>query len=751
MKVENENHWITPRRFAALLAILVCVSWPGILLGLQTFIYRDFGYYVAPVAQYFRNCFWHGQMPLWNPLSYCGEPFLAQWNTQALYPPALFYLLLPFPWSLNVFCLLHLFVAGLGMFFLARDWTRSDFAAALAGVIFAFSGLTMGSLLWPSIISSLAWMPWVVRYVMRGWREGGRALVIAAIVGALQMLSGGVEVVLITWVFIGVLGVAEFISGTVPRLTMPVRFAIIVLLISGLCAAQLLPFYDLLKHSQRQGNYFAADSPIPSTGWANFVIPLFGCDPADGVFFQSGQYWIISYYTGIITVALAALAIWRRPCMRIWLPGILSIFCVFLAMGNATPLYPWLCSHVGIVGLVRFPVKFLILPVFALPLMAAYALAEKPEAAGQKTAPPGKTWLFLWLATAVLIAGCFFWLPSAHGDRTATFSNELVRGILFTAIVIGLFIIERGVQPKLRNLLQALVLLLIWLDLDNQVPQPPTVRPDIFQPNMARPLAPPQFGTSRAALTAGVVGQLTLARQPDPVQNFLSHRFGMYCNCNLFDNIPKCDGFFPMTLKEQDLYNSDLSEPLLDFLGVSEILVVRSGILDWSPRSNFMPLLTGGQKPVFAGDTAALASIADAHFNPRAQVYLPLEAQDDMSVVAGGTMKISMERFSAQEIGANVEASTNTMLVAAQSYYHDWRAYVDGKPTTLWRANYGFQALEIPFGAHQVRLVYVDWSFRAGMFISLATLAGVLAFYFLCPHVKKNETSAGQKNHLKFK
>ena len=100
-------------------------------------------------------------------------------------------------------------------------------------------------------------------------------------------------------------------------------------------------------------------------------------------------------------------------------------------------------------------------------------------------------------------------------------------------------------------------------------------------------------------------------------------------------------------------------------------------------------------------------------------------------------MKISLEKFSAQEIDADVDASTNTILVAAQSYFHDWRAYVDGKPATLWRANYAFQALTIPYGDHQVRLAYVDWSLRAGVYIFLATLTGLLAFYFLCPSPKK--------------
>ncbi|HXC37054.1 MAG TPA: hypothetical protein VNV43_14340, partial [Candidatus Acidoferrales bacterium] len=149
LNVENENDgsWITSRRFAVFLAVLVFVSWPGVLLGRQMFVFRDFGFFSAPIAWHLRLSFWRMEWPLWNPLSNCGQPFLAEWNTQALYPPALFYLVLPFPWSLGVFCLLHLFLGGLGMFFLARDWTQSNFGAAAAGVIFAFSGVMTNSLL----------------------------------------------------------------------------------------------------------------------------------------------------------------------------------------------------------------------------------------------------------------------------------------------------------------------------------------------------------------------------------------------------------------------------------------------------------------------------------------------------------------------------------------------------------------------------------------------------------------------------
>ena len=88
----DDAGWLQPAGFAVLLAALVFAAFPQVILGLQTFVYRDFGYFGYPLAHHFRESFWRGEVPLWNPLNNCGLPFLAQWNPQALYPPALFYM-----------------------------------------------------------------------------------------------------------------------------------------------------------------------------------------------------------------------------------------------------------------------------------------------------------------------------------------------------------------------------------------------------------------------------------------------------------------------------------------------------------------------------------------------------------------------------------------------------------------------------------------------------------------------------------
>ena len=75
---------MTPGRFALLLGLLIVATFPGVLLGGTTFIIRDFGLFGYPLAYFHRQSFWRGELPLWNPLSHCGLPFLAQWNTLTL-------------------------------------------------------------------------------------------------------------------------------------------------------------------------------------------------------------------------------------------------------------------------------------------------------------------------------------------------------------------------------------------------------------------------------------------------------------------------------------------------------------------------------------------------------------------------------------------------------------------------------------------------------------------------------------------
>src|SRR6266545_2807279 len=194
--------------FAIILAVLLLASFPDVLFGWRSFFTRDFANFGHPLARHVQLSYCAGEIPLWNPYNFAGIPFLAQWNTLALYPPSLIYILLPLPWSLNSFNLLHLYLGGLGMFCLARRWLRDGRAASVAGAAYAFSGLMVSSLMWPNNMAALGWLPFVLLTGDRAAGEGGLRCVAAALVMALQFLSGAPEIIGLTWA--GLLAVVLF-------------------------------------------------------------------------------------------------------------------------------------------------------------------------------------------------------------------------------------------------------------------------------------------------------------------------------------------------------------------------------------------------------------------------------------------------------------------------------------------------------------------------------------------------------------
>jgi hypothetical protein len=248
------------------------------------------------------------------------------------------------------------------MYFLARQWTGMRLAAAVAGMAFAFNGLTLNCLMWPNNIAALGWMPWVVLFVERGCRNGGRTVPAAAVVGASQMLAGAPEIIVFTWAIILAVFAQQMASGQTGRGRLWGRFATIVSLVAVLSAAQLLPFFEFLANSQRDTRFASSEWSMPGTGWANFLVPLFHCFFAiHGVFLQHGQTWTSSYYPGVGIVVLACAAAWRIDAPRVRLLVLLTVLSIVLALGDDGYLYPWLKRIAPQIGFLRFSIKFVVI------------------------------------------------------------------------------------------------------------------------------------------------------------------------------------------------------------------------------------------------------------------------------------------------------------------------------------------------------------------------------------------------------
>jgi hypothetical protein len=727
------NEWFTPWRFAGLLFLLIFAAYPDVVLGTNTFFYRDYGVFGYPLAHYHREAFGRGELPFWNSLSNCGLPHLAQWNTMTLYPLSLCYLLLPMPWALGYFCLGHLFLGGTGMYCLAQRWTGNRFAATIAGLGYALNGLTLHALMWPNNIAALGWMPFVVLCAEQGVREGGRKLVLAVLVGAVQMLAGAPEIILFTWV----LGAALCLTAReTPLRARCARFALTGLLVALLAAAQLLPFIDLLVRSQRDQGYATNAWAMPAWGWANLLVPLFHCSPSVvGVYSQDAQQWTSSYYAGIGVTALALLGALRWRDRRSLILGAAALLSLTFALGSAGGIHTVVKKLFPFLGFVRFPIKFVVVMLFAAPLLAAMAVARwqaAPECASTR-----RRWV--WIC-GLLIAFVAFIVTASRvhpvaGERwEVTAQSGLTRAALLGAVALGLLWMNR--LSGVRGLCLRLGLVaVLGLDALTHMPrQNPTVPIDAVAADAIQREEKLTDG-ARVMLSARAKEFFDCAATANTSEFCLGNRRALVPNWNLVEGIPSAGGFYSLyTAPQNDLRSlwtsqTNVSPALANVLGVRWISS-ETNVFALQERPTALPVVTAGQRPVFADRDETLRALTFSSFDPAKEVLLTRAANGQIQATNFAQARVLSVRQGAGSIEAEVESDAPTLVTIAQTDYPGWSATVNGRPARLWRANHAFQAVEITAGQSLVRLAYRERTFGFGATFSLLALVACVTLWW---------------------
>jgi hypothetical protein len=307
-------------------------------------------------------------------------------------------------------------------------------------------------------------------------------------------------------------------------------------------------------------------------------------------------------------------------------------------------------------------------------------------------------------------------------------------------------------EPKKQALLGFLVLALLWTDVYTSAPSlSPTVQRSVYEPLKMRAIlklpSAPQAGEGRFMIVPSMLEKLHSISLPNAADEIIIHRVTLYDNFNLLDDVPKVDGLFSLYLREtvevlgkvydSENHHTDL-KGLKDFMCVSHITPSDGApeqAMDWVTRDNALPRIVGGQQPMFASDAERDAALMSTNFDPRRIVFLPMAARDAVKA-ARTSVKINSPEIHAQQVRFETEANAPAIVTIAQGYYPPWHAYVDGQRVALWQANVGFQALEVPGGKHNVRVVYEDTLFQLGAIISIATF---VAAVLMCLGFRQNE------------
>ena len=114
-----------------------------------------------PWLEFNRAMLRQGRLPLWNPHAGCGAPHLANGQSAVFDPFHLLAYLGTVPRALAWMAAGRLWVAGLGMFLLARAWGAGAWGRWFAGLVYPFCGFLIVWLLYP-VTPVAIWLPWLL-------------------------------------------------------------------------------------------------------------------------------------------------------------------------------------------------------------------------------------------------------------------------------------------------------------------------------------------------------------------------------------------------------------------------------------------------------------------------------------------------------------------------------------------------------------------------------------------------------------
>jgi len=715
-----------------------------------------------PFLQYTRERL--PDIPLWNPYVMGGRPYLANAQSAVFSPFSIPAYVLPFWRSLAVIGFLKVFVAAFGMFLLARALSMRWPAAFLAGLIFGFGLFFLAWLPWP-LTSVWAWLPWLLLLTDRLVRRPDALAVCGlAAVTALQFFGGHPESSFHSIFAAGLFFILRTIqlrrsgrAGPTPVWRSLAAFAGALLLGAALAAITLIPFLELLAHSQDAGERGSVQA---ATVARKFFITVLLNDyygrptvrPLEGFVLER------AFYVGALTLSLAFAGLLVRIRAERIAIAAFAVFSLAMVFG-IEPLFGLVRELPGFS--IAHNTRFTILYLLCMALLAGWGLDELIR---RERPIPRSRWV---LAFAVLIIvlpiawivirGRTDWsylvnegLDAAWGFATPEFSLR-TRPILIAASLLeflpfalaGLALLYLRARGRLSaGLFAALAIALITADLFRAgMGHNPAIPID-----HARQPVTPSIERIRAAYPARFAATI-----PEygifPLVPDTAMRYGIYDARGYdypieehFDRLWQrtVEPVTPFAVHTIRTPITDSSLRTLSLLGVRQIMQqpqdkplhhrgLRLGYDERDARIYDNPAalprvwLVGRQRVVGSED-AALDAVSARGFDARREAIVQRGLPGRT-----GTGSARITRYEPERVEIRSRANGPSLLVLSDLFYPGWKATVDGRDVDIERVNYLLRGIPVPAGASTVELRYEPLSYRVGMIVSLVALAGLLA------------------------
>jgi hypothetical protein len=724
-----------------------------LLLGVATFPDGDFTHHFLPFSLFQHQALVGFTLPVWNPYTYSGHPFLADVQAAVFYPVSNVLLLLTWfvrdaaarLYLLQVEAAVQVILGGWFAGLLGRALTGRLLGGLVAGLAFAFSGYLTGyPPLQLAVLRTAVWLPLILWCVLRAWaKPGGWAWWLGAgLALAVAFLAGHPQTyLLISYTLVAwLLWLAWFSRGAWGRQLAGVLLMVAVA--AGVAAAQWLPSLEYLRLSVRASvDYAYASGGFPIQDTWQVLLP--------GVLTHYSPL-----YVGVVGLELAVCAVvWaafgqaRSYAVPVgerrlsWRAGIgffggLALAGLLLSYGDNGFLYPLFYRIAPGWQLFRGQERSAYLVALGLAVLAGYgaALAAQMPALWRRRAA--------LIAGALTVAGVYaFGMLWQLPGRTAIGPNvylliaamTLVLGMA-TALLMALpgWTIRRSVA-----LLALLAANLMWANMMTNL-------------EWVTPAQRVQEAPEVIALQAAVAQGPAANGLPRRVYN----EFRIYDDYGMRHEIEDVWGSSPLRLAR---YAALFAEFPLDrmwrLLGVGHVLTWRRELFgpsellgEWPqsadttylhrlPDVNPRAWLVG--EVMVASDAEAWAKLADHQFDLAAAALVPPDEAGRLEKVSPGAHEIALAQVADNRLRVHVNSEGGGLLVLAENWMPGWQVtelVCDDSSAcrpeaglfTPLRVNLTLVGLFVPPGEVRFDLVYAPVSVQWGLWIGGATLAAMV-------------------------
>lgn len=694
-------------------------------------------------------------LPLWSPDIYFGFPIGADGQLPWFYPFSILHVFLSFYLAVSALLFLHVFLAGIFTYLFARTINLGRFASLFASIAFMFNGFIIAHMQYFSYIYAYSYLPLILLFIeLAISREDNFYFILAGAAFGLQILTGHPNIPIMTIIYAGLYALLRYktkLSKSVIGIAIAVGVALLVALPYVLYTSRLIPV-----STRGQGVNFedATNSSFSLYDLVTFIFPNFFFDKINNSWLFTNNWHFWGYwgqietvgYVGITTLFLIPFALLKKMRRRV-LPFIILLFIsVLFALGKNTPLYKLLLNIPVFNGL-RAPGRFIFLTDFSLIILASFGIVSLFKLENIKNLKinaaivSGSFLIASFVAIGAFVVKLYpvqvynFLLQnysrlgyvsnldnpySTQKMLMVSFQEQTKTGLVL--IFISTLIILLAVNGFKNRVIQSAILVLVLIDLFVFAS-----KVNIWKNfNELISTADPTINKLRNELTYDSGRVYTFDHD---WTNLMPNQLIPY-------HIPEANGFASLPLKRFERWQKVAEAEWQE----GQSYLFRQGSIKYVFDSssgglrvvdNYLPRAYVTNKvSTVRQEEESLALMT----SPSTQLGLAVlesnnsipELNDLKPVSQLQVLPAQINNYRPNYVRVTSNASFDGIMVLTDTNFPGWEAYVNGRKTSIYAANYLFRGVKLSNGMNIVEFKYKPRFINLAIFISFGTLIFVL-------------------------